>query len=138
MIPGNASAAFILNFPSSNAKALSLDLSHTFRPASSLGRLTTHSSTTPTTRKQCFNEYTNSHPNSCEYGINRNSLLSKQHLVFSANEVLLSDALAIISLKLVVWFFSLPLRILIDSCLTFKSSFRVSIHFIMSYLIASS
>ena len=37
MIPGNASAAFIPNQPSSDAKALSLFLIHSFRPASSLG-----------------------------------------------------------------------------------------------------
>ena len=37
MIPGRASAAFIPNFPSSDAKALSFDLTHSFRPFSSLG-----------------------------------------------------------------------------------------------------
>ena len=36
MIPGNASAAFIPNFPSSDAKALSLFLTHSFKPFSSL------------------------------------------------------------------------------------------------------
>ena len=37
MIPGKASAAFTPNFPSSDAKALSLFLSHSFKPFSSLG-----------------------------------------------------------------------------------------------------
>ena len=37
MIPGNASAALIPNFPSSDAKALSLFLTHSFKPFSSLG-----------------------------------------------------------------------------------------------------
>ena len=37
MIPGNASAALIPNQPNSDAKALSLFLIHSFRPASSLG-----------------------------------------------------------------------------------------------------
>ena len=37
MIPGNASAALIPNQPSSDAKALSLFLIHSFRPFSSLG-----------------------------------------------------------------------------------------------------
>ena len=37
MIPGRASAAFTPNFPSSNAKALSFGLIHSFRPFSSLG-----------------------------------------------------------------------------------------------------
>ena len=37
MIPGNASAAFIPNFPSSDAKTLSLFLTYSFEPFSSLG-----------------------------------------------------------------------------------------------------
>ena len=37
MIPGRASAAFIPNFPSSDAKALSFDLTHSFKPFSYLG-----------------------------------------------------------------------------------------------------
>ena len=37
MIPGRASAAFTPNFPSSNAKALSLFLIHSFMPFVSLG-----------------------------------------------------------------------------------------------------
>ena len=37
MMPGRASAAFIPNFPSSDAKALSLFLTHSFKPFSSLG-----------------------------------------------------------------------------------------------------
>ena len=37
MIPGNASAAFIPNFPNRDTKALSFDLIHSFKPFSSLG-----------------------------------------------------------------------------------------------------
>ena len=37
MIPGRASAAFTPNFPSSDDKALSLFLIHSFKPFSSLG-----------------------------------------------------------------------------------------------------
>ena len=37
MIPGRASAAFIPNFPSSDTKALSLFLTHSFKPFSSVG-----------------------------------------------------------------------------------------------------
>ena len=37
MIPGRASAALIPNWPNSDAKALSFDLTHSFRPFSSLG-----------------------------------------------------------------------------------------------------
>ena len=58
--------------------------------------------------------------------------------IFSANDTSLSNTLVIVSLKLLIWFFSLPLRILIDSCLVASSSFRASIHFVMSSLIASS
>ena len=58
--------------------------------------------------------------------------------IFSANEVSLSNTFAIVSLKLVIWFFSLPLRRSIDSYLTFKSSLRSSIRLVMSSLIASS
>ena len=35
MMPSNASAAFIPNFPSSDPKALSFDLTHSFKPFSS-------------------------------------------------------------------------------------------------------
>ena len=37
MIPGNASAALIPNQPNRDAKALSFDLTHPFKPFSSLG-----------------------------------------------------------------------------------------------------
>ena len=37
MIPGNASGAFIPNFPNRDASALSLFLTHSFKPFSSLG-----------------------------------------------------------------------------------------------------
>ena len=59
-------------------------------------------------------------------------------LIFSPNEVSLSNTLAIVSLKLVIWFFNLPFRRLIDSCQVDSSSFKASIRFVMSPLIASS
>ena len=37
MIPGRASAAFIPNFPNRDASTLSLFLTHSFKPFSSLG-----------------------------------------------------------------------------------------------------
>ena len=37
MMPGNASAALIPDWPNRDAKALSFDLTHSFKPASSLG-----------------------------------------------------------------------------------------------------
>ena len=106
MIPGNASAAFTPNLPSSDAKALSLFQSHSFTPFSSLG-----APTATTTIKQCFNQNTDSHSDSHEYGSNHNALHTKQLLIFSANEVSLSNTLTIVSLKLVIWFTSLPLTL---------------------------
>ena len=58
-------------------------------------------------------------------------------LIFSPNEVSLSNTLTIVSLKLVIWFFSLPFRRSMDSCLVESSSFKASICFVMSSLIAS-
>ena len=52
--------------------------------------------------------------------------------IFSANETSLSNTLAIISLKLVIWLVSLPLSRSILSCLLFSSSLYLSIHFLMS------
>ena len=48
-----------------------------------------------------------------------------------ANEVSLSNTLAIVSLKLVICDFSLPFRRSIDSCQVDSSSFKVLIRFVM-------
>ena len=61
------------------------------------------------TRKQHVDKNNDSH--SHKNGSNRNALLSKQHSIFSANEVSLSRTLAIISLKLVIWLVSFPLTL---------------------------
>ena len=79
MMPGNASAAFIPNSPSSDAKALNFDLTHSFKPFSSLGG----GSPPPPDAVaappgKCFDKYPYGHPDSREYGSNSNSLLSKQ------------------------------------------------------------
>ena len=58
--------------------------------------------------------------------------------IFSANEVSLSNTLMIISLKLVIWFISIPLERSILSCLTFISSFCLAICLTMSSLMPSS
>ena len=62
----------------------------------------------------------------------------KRVQIFSPNEVSLSKTLVIVSLKLEIWDFNLPFRRSIDSCLVTSSSFRASIHLVMSSLIASS
>ena len=135
MIPGNASAALIPNQPNSNAKALSLDLIHSFRLASSLGG----GSPPPdaTAPPPPGNNASMSTPMAIPIAVSMEAIVIPCSLnrvrIFSANEVLLSKTLAIVSLKLVIWDFSLPLRILIGSCLTFKSLFRSSIHLVMSF-----
>ena len=79
MIPGNASAAFIPNFPSSDAKALSLLLTHSFKPFSSFGGGWPPPDATATPAPPPGNnKYPNGHPDSHEYGSDRNSLPSKQ------------------------------------------------------------
>ena len=80
MIPGNATAAFIPNFPNSDAKALSFDLTHSFKPFSSLGGGSPPpdvAAAPPTPGNNAY-KYPDGHPNSHEYGSNRNSLFSKQ------------------------------------------------------------
>ena len=54
--------------------------------------------------------------------------------IFSDNEVSLSNTLAIVPLKLVIWFVSLSLRISILSCLTDRLSFSLTIYFLVSSL----
>ena len=69
MMPGNASAAFIPNFPSSDAKALSFDLTHSFKSFSSLGGGSPPPEIAPPPP---------GNSDSREYRSNSNSLLSKQ------------------------------------------------------------
>ena len=127
-MPGNASAALIPNRPNSYAKALSLFLIHSFKPFSSLGG---GSPPPDATAAPPGDNASTSTLMAIPIAVSMEAIIIPCSLnrvwIFSANEVSLSDTFAIVSLKLVIWFFSLPLRILIDSCLTFKSSFRSSI-----------
>ena len=94
MIPGNASAAFTPNLPSSDAKALSLFLHHSFKQFSSLGgggdaavpppSPVSTSTSTPIAIPKAL---------STEAIVMPCSLSSI--LIFSANEVSLSNTLAI-------------------------------------------
>ena len=72
------------NRPSSDAKALSLFLIHSFRPFSSLGGGSPPPDATAPPPPQpgtiASTSTPDGHPDSCEYGSNRNSLLSKQSL----------------------------------------------------------
>ena len=141
MIPGRASAALIFNQPSSDAKALSLDLIHSFKPFSSLGGGSPppDAADAPPPLAPGNNASTST---PIPIAVSMEAIVIPCSLnnvrIFSANEVLLSNTLAIVSLKLVIWFFSLPFRRLIDSCLTFRSSFRVLILLVMSSPMPSS
>ena len=138
MIPGRASAAFMPNQPSRDAKALSLDLTHSHRPFLSLGG----GGDVAEVPSPPGNNASMSTPIVTLIAMSMEAIvipcpLNSIH-IFSASEVSLSNTLSIVSLKLVIWFFSLPLGRLIDSCLTFKSSFSVSILLLMSSLMPSS
>ena len=135
MIPGNAPAALISNRPNSDANALSLFLIHYFRLASSLGGPPDAVAPPPSPLVPGNNASTST-PMAIPIAVSIEAIVIPCSLnkvrIFSANEVSLSNTLEIVSLKLVIWDFSLPLRISIDSCLTFKSSFRSSIRLVMS------
>ena len=139
MMPGNASAVLIPNQPNRDAKALSLFLIHSFKPFSSLGGGSPPDAEAP---PPPGNNASTSTPMAIPIAMSMEAIIipcSRNRVrIFSANEVSLSNTFAIVSLKLVIWFFSLPFGRSIDSCLTFKSSFRLSIHLVMSSLIASS
>ena len=136
-MPGNASAAFIPNFPGSDCKALSFDLTHSFKPFSSLGGGPPEIAPPPP-----GNNASTSTQMAIPIAVSIEAIVIpcslNRVLIFSPNEVSLSDTLAIVSLKLVISFFNLPFRRSIDSCLVASSSFRASIRLVMSSFIASS
>ena len=132
MIPGRDSAAFTPNLPSSDAKALSLFLRNYFTPFSSLGG----GGDAAVPPSPPGNNASTSTPIAIPIAVSMEAIIIPCSLnsvwIFSANEVSLSNTLVIVSLKLVIWFFSLPLRRSIDSCLTFSSSFSLVICLVMS------
>ena len=102
-MPGNASAALISNFPSSNTKALNFDLTHSFKPFSSLGGgepLPQISPPPPGNNASTSTLMATSIAVSMEAIIIPCSL--NRVRIFSANEVSLSKTLAMVSLKLVI------------------------------------
>ena len=104
MIPGNASAALIPNRPSSDAKALSLFLIHFFRPDSSLGG--GGSPSNAAAPPPPGNNASTSTPMAIPIAVSMEAIVIpcslKRVRIFSAKEVLLSNTLAILSLKLVI------------------------------------
>ena len=109
MMPGNASAAFIPNFPSSDAKALSFDLTHSFKLLSSLGGGSPPSEIAP---PPPGNNASTSTPMAIAIAVSIEAIVIpcslNRVLIFSPNEVSLSKTLTIVSLKLVIWDFNLP------------------------------
>ena len=109
MMPGNASAALIPNRPNRDAKALSSFLIHYFKPRSSLGGGSPPDVMAP---PPLGNNASSSTPMAIPIAMNMEAIVIpcslNRVLIFSANEVSLSKTLAIVSLKLVIWFFSLP------------------------------
>ena len=130
MIPGRASAALIPNRPNRNAKALSLFLIHSFKPFSFLGGGLPPDAAAPQAPPPGNNASTST-PMAIPIAVSMEAIVIpcslKRVQIFSASEVSLSNTLAIVSLNLVIWDFSLPFRRSMDSCLTFKSSLRLSI-----------
>ena len=104
MIPGRASVAFMPNFPSSDANALSLFLSHSFKPFSSLGGVLTPDAAEPPPPPA--NNASTSTPIAMLIAMSTDAIVMPCSLnsvqVFSANEVLLSNTLVIVSQKLVI------------------------------------
>ena len=140
MIPGNASAAFIPNRPNRDAKALSLFLIHHFKPFSSLGGGWPHPP--DAVAAPPGNNASTSTSMAIPIAMSMEAIVIPCSLnrvqIFSPNEVSLSNTLAIVSLKLVIWDFNLPFRRSMDSCLVASSSFRASIRLVISSFIASS
>ena len=106
MIPGNASAAFIPNFPSSDAKALSLFLTHSFKPFSSLGGCSPPPDAAAAPAPPLGNNASTSTPMAIPIAVSMEAIVIPCFLnrvvIFSPNEVSLSKTLAIVSLKLVI------------------------------------
>ena len=106
MIPGNASAAFIPNFPSSDAKALSLFLIHSFKPFLSLGGGSPPPDAVAAPAPPPGNNPSTSTPMAVPIAVSIEAIVIpcsvNRVLIFSPNQVSLSNTLAIVSLKLVI------------------------------------
>ena len=113
MIPGRASAALIPNQPNRNAKALSLFLIHSFRPFSSLGGGSPPDVMAPP-HPPPGNNASTSTPMAIPIAVSMEAIVIPCPInrvrIFPAKEVSLSDTLAIVSLKLVILDFNLPLK----------------------------
>ena len=99
----NASAAFIPNFPSSDASALSFDLTHSFKPFTSLGGGSPPPEIAP---PPPGNNASTSTQMAIPIAVSIEAIVIpcslNRVLIFSSNELSLSNTLAIASLKLVI------------------------------------
>ena len=100
-MPGNASAALIPNQPNRDAKALSLFLTHSFKPFSSLGGGPPDATAAP---PPPGNNDSMSTPMAITIAVSMEAIVTpcslNRVLIFSPNEVSLSNTLAIVSQKL--------------------------------------
>ena len=100
MMPGNALAAFIPNLHSSYSKAISLFLIHSFKPFSSLGGGSPPPEIAP---PPPGNNASTSTPMAIQIAVRMEAIVIpcslNRVLIFSPNEVSLSNTLAIVSLK---------------------------------------
>ena len=101
MIPGNGSAAFTPNLPSSDDKALGLYLTYSFKPFSSLGGGLPPAEVPPPGCKTSTKTLI-----AIPIAVRMEAIVIPCSLdsiwIFSANELSLSSNLAIVSLKLVI------------------------------------
>ena len=103
--PSRASAAFIPNFPNRDASTLSLFLTHSFKPFSSLGGGSPHHLDAMVAPPPGNNASTST-PMAIPIAVSIEAIVIpcslNRVLIFSPNEVSLSNTLAIVSLKLVI------------------------------------
>ena len=103
MIPGRASAALIPNRPNRDAKALSLFLIHSFKPFSSLGGCPPDAVAAPPPPD---NNASTSTPMAIPIAVSMEAIVIpcslNRVLIFSPDEVSLSNTLAIVSQKHVI------------------------------------
>ena len=137
MKPGNASATFTPNLPSKLTKAFSLFLIHS--PFSFLGGgLRAAPPDVPPLESKASTKTLIAIPIAMRMEAIVIPCSLNSILIFSANETSLSNTLAIVSLKFVIWSCNLPLSKSILSCLVFRSSLYLLIRFLMESRIPSS
>ena len=130
-IPGKALVAFMPNCPRSFAKAFSFILSHPFTPFSSLGGGLPPAAV-PHLESNTLTKTPIAIPVALRMEVIIMSCSQNSICIRLPKVVSLSRTLVIVSLKLVIWFMSLPLSRLMLSCLTFRSSFSQVICFRIS------